>query len=131
MDTAQSHSGEVADSETHSQASVAVAGVHQTEPNSTTSGGRVSEQPQPEGVPEHSSQHQPHQSPTPIMASTHPHLPSQSSSASSNTADLKPSVNMCKNVLRRTPYRASQEQGWMVYLTDTGGQIEFQELFPC
>ena len=130
MDTAQSHSGEVADSETHSQASVAVAAVHQTEPNSATSGGRVSEQPQPDGVSEHRSRHQPHQSPTPTTASTHPHLPSQSSSASSNTADLKPSVNMCKSALRRTPYRASQEQGWMVYLTDTGGQIEFQELLP-
>ena len=130
MDTAQSHSGEVADSETHSQASVAVAAVRQTEPNSMTSGGRVSEQPQPDGVSEHRSRHQPHQSPTPTTASTHPHLPSQSSSASSNTADLKPSVDMCKSALRRTPYRASQEQGWMVYLTDTGGQIEFQELLP-
>ena len=130
MDTAQSHSGEVADSETHSQASVAVAAVHQTEPNSMTSGGRVSEQPQPDGVSEDRRQHQPHQSPTPTMASTQPHLPSQSSSASSNTADLKPSVNLCKSALRRTPYRASQEQGWMVYLTDTGGQIEFQELLP-
>ena len=130
METAQSHSGEVADSETHSQASVAVAAVHQTEPNSATSGGRVSEQPQPDGVSEDRRQHQPHQSPTSTMASTKPHLPSQSSSASSNTADLKPSVNMCKGALRRTPYRASQEQGWMVYLTDTGGQIEFQELLP-
>ena len=130
VDTAQSHSGEVADSETHSQASVAVAAVHQTEPNSTTSGGRVSEQPQPDGVSEDRRPHQPHQSPTPTMASTQPHLPSQSSSASSITADLKPSVNLCKSALRRTPYRASQEQGWMVYLTDTGGQIEFQELLP-
>ena len=130
MDTAQSHSGEVADSETHSQASVAVAAVHQTEPNSTTSGVRVSEQPQPDGVPEDRRQHQPYQSPTPTMASTQPHLPSQSSSGSSNTVDLKPSVNLCKSALRRTPYRASQEQGWMVYLTDTGGQIEFQELLP-
>ena len=130
MDTAQSHSGEVTDSETHSQASVAVAAVHQTEPNSTTSGGRVSEQPQPDGVSEDRRQHQPHQSPTPTMASTQPYLPSQSSSASSNTADLKPSVDMCKSALRRTPYRIKQEQGWMVYLTDTGGQIEFQELLP-
>ena len=95
-----------------------------------TSGGRVSEQPQPDGVSEHGSRHQPHQSPTSTTANTHPHLPSQSSSASSNTADLKPSVDMCKSALRRTPYRASQEQGWMVYLTDTGGQIEFQELLP-
>ena len=130
MDTAQSHSGEVADSETHSQASVAVAVVHQTEPNSMTSGGRVSEQPQPDSVSEHRSRHQPHQSPTPTVASKHPHLPSRSSSACSNTADLKPSVDMCKSALRRTPYRASQEQGWMVYLTDTGDQIEFQELLP-
>ena len=130
MDTAQSHSGEVADSETRSQASVAVAAMHQTEPNSTTSGGRVSEQPQPDGVSEDRRQHQSHQSPTPTTASTQPHLPSQSSSGSSNTADLKSSVDMCKSALRRTPYRASQEQGWMVYLTDTGGQIEFQELLP-
>ena len=135
MDTAQSHSGEVADSETHSQASVAVAAVHQTEPNSTTSGGRVSEQPQPESVSEDRRQHQPHQSPTPTMASTQPHLPSQSSSASSITADLKSSVNMCKSALRRNRQYTvkavqKQEQGWMVYLTDTGGQIEFQELLP-
>ena len=130
MDTAQSQSSEVADSETHSQASVAVAAVHQTEPNSMTSGGRISEQPQPDSVSEHRSGHQPHQSPTPNTASTHPHLPSQSSSARSNTADLKLSVNMCKSALRRTPYRVSQERGWTVYLTDTGGQIEFQELLP-
>ena len=130
MDTAQSHSGEVADSETHSQASVAVAAVHQTEPNSATSGGRVSEHPQPDGVSEDRRQHQPHQSPTPTMASTQPHLPSQPSFASSTTADLKSSVDMCKSALRRMPFRASQEQGWMVYLTDTGGQIEFQELLP-
>ena len=133
MDTAQSHSGEVADSETHSQASVAVAAVHQTEPNSTTSGGRVSEQP--DSLSEHKSRQQPHQSPTSTTASTQPHLPSQSSSASSNTADLKPSVDMCKSALRRNPQytlRAlqKQQQGWMVYLTDTGGQIEFQELLP-
>ena len=135
MDTAQSHSGEVTDSETHSQASVAVAAVHQTEPNSTTSGGGVSEQPQPDGVPEDRRQHQPHQSPTPTMASTQPHLPSQSSSGSSNTADLKPSVDLCKSALRKNPQYTvkavqKQEQGWMVYLTDTGGQIEFQELLP-
>ena len=133
MDIAQSHSGEIADTETRSQASVAVAAVHQTEPNSTTSGGRVSEQPQPESVSEDRRQHQTHQSPTPTTASTQPHLPSQSSSASSNTADLKPSVDMCKSALRRNPLyaaRVSQERGWMVYLTDTGGQIEFQELLP-
>ena len=135
METAQSHSGEVADSETHSQASVAVAAVHQTEPNSTTSGGRVSEQPQPDGVSEDRRQHQPHQSPSPTMASTQPHLPSQSSSGSSNTVDLKPSVELCKSALRKNPQYTvkavqKQEQGWMVYLTDTGGQIEFQELLP-
>ena len=133
MDTAQSHSSEVADSGTRSQASVAVAAVHQTEPNSTTDGVRVSEQPQPESVSEDRRQHQPHQSPSPTMASTQPHLPSQSSSASSNTADLKSSVDLCKSALRRNPVyaaRVSQEQGWMVYLTDTGGQIEFQELLP-
>ena len=135
MDTAQSHPGEVADNETHSQASVAVAAVHHTEPNSRTSGGRVSEQPQPDGVSEHRSRHQTHQSPTPTTASTHPYYLSQSSSASSNTADLKHSVDMCKRALRKNPLytiKASQkqEQGWMVYLTDTGGQIEFQELLP-
>ena len=135
MDTAQSHSGEVADSGTRSQASVAVAAVHQTEPNSMTSGGRVSEQPQPDGVPEDRRQHQPHQSPTPTMASTQPHLPSQSSSASSITADLKPSVELCRSALRRNFQYAARfsqkiKRSWMVYLTDTGGQIEFQELLP-
>ena len=135
MDTAQSQSGEVADSETLSQASVAIATVHQTKPNSTTSGGRVSEQPKPDSVSEDKRPHQPHLSPTPTMANTQPHLPSQSSSVSSNTADLKPSVELCKSALRKNPQYTvkalqKQEQGWMVYLTDTGGQIEFQELLP-
>ena len=166
MDTAQSHSGQ---SETHSQASVAVAPVNQTELTTTT---LVS------SVPEHRNQPQPHQSPSPATASTQPHLPSPTSSASTSTADLKPSVDFCQNALQTNPFshspnpatantqshlpspcssastnmvdlkpsvdfcqnalrknplyavRASQERGWMVYLTDTGGQIEFQELLP-
>ena len=123
MDTSQSHSGQAAHSETHSQASVAVAPVNQTELNTTT---LVS------SVPEHRNQPQPHQSPSPAPAtdSTQPHLPFPSST---NTVDLKPSVDFCQNALRKNPLyavRASQEQGWMVYLTDTGGQIEFQELLP-
>ena len=118
MDTAQSHSGQAAHSETHSQASVAVAPVNQTELTLVSS------------VPEHRNQPQPHQSPSPATASTLPLLPSPSSSASSNTTDLKPSLDLCRNALRRNPGSALQERGWIVYLTDTGGQIEFQELLP-
>ena len=120
MDTAQSHSGQAAHSETHSQASVDVAPVNQTELTTTT---LVS------SVPEHRNQPQPHQSPSPAAASTQPHLPSPDSSGTS-TADLKPSLDLCRNALQRNPGYASQERGWMVYLTDTGGQIEFQELLP-
>ena len=121
MDTAQNHSGQVAHSQTHSQASVAA---NQTELTSTT---LVS------SVPEHRNQPQPHQSPRPPTASTQPHLPSPSSSASISSTDLKLSVDFCKSALQRNPrsaFWASQERGWMVYLTDTGGQIEFQELLP-
>ena len=123
MDTAQSHSGQAAHSETHSQASVAVAPVNQTELTTTT---LVS------SVPDHRNQPQPHQSPSPApaTASTQPHLPSPSST---NTVDLKSSVDFCQNAIRKNPRyaaRASQERGWMIYLTDTGGQIEFQELLP-
>ena len=118
MDTSQSHSGQAAHSETHSQTSVAVSPVNQTELTTTT---LVS------SVPEHRNQPQPHQSPSPATASTQPHLPSPSTT---NTVDLKPSLDLCRNALQRNPGYASQERGWMVYLTDTGGQIEFQELLP-
>ena len=121
VDTVQSqavHSG------THSQASVAVEPVNQTERNTTT---LVS------SVPEHRNQPQPHQSPSPATASTQSHLPPPSSSASTNMVDLKPSVDFCKRALHRNlryAMRVAQERSWMVYLTDTGGQIEFQELLP-
>ena len=122
MDTAQSHPGEEADSKTHSQASVAIAAVHQPEPSTT-----VSESCETECR----NQPLPHQYPSASTASTQPHLsPSSSATCSLNTADLKASVDLCKSALRRTSYRVSKEQGWMVYLTDTGGQIEFQELLP-
>ena len=121
MDTAQSYSSQTAHSETHSQASVAVAPVNQTELNTTT---LVS------SVPEQRNQPQPHQSPSPATVSTQPHLPSPSSSAGTNTAVLKPSLDLCRSALQRNPRYASQERGWMVYLTDTGGQIEFQEVLP-
>ena len=118
MDTSQSHSGQAGHSETPSQASVAEAPVNQTEFTTAT---LVS------SVPECRNQPQPHQSPSRAIAS------SLSSSASTNTTDLKPSVDFCQSALRKNPFyavRALQEQGWMVYLTDTGGQIEFQELLP-
>ena len=124
METAWSHSGHTAHSETHSQASVAVAPVNQTELTTTT---LVS------SVPEHINQPQPHQSPSPAAASTQPHIPSLSGSASTSTVDLKPSVHFCQNALQRNlryAMRIAQEHSWLVYLTDTGGQIEFQELLP-
>ena len=102
METSQSHSSQTGHRETHSQA------VNQSELNSTL---LVS------GVPEQS---QPHQSPSPATAST-------------NTADLKLSVDFCKRALQRDvryAMRVARERSWLVYLTDTGGQIEFQELLP-
>ena len=120
MDTSQNHSGQAAHSETYSQV---VAPVNQTELTTTTLVSSVSE---------HRNQPQPHQSPSPAptTASTQPHIPFPSST---NKVDLKPSLDFCQNALRENPLyavRASQERGWMVYLTDTGGQIEFQELLP-
>ena len=119
MDTAQSHSGKTAHSETHSQASVAVAPENQTEFNTTA---LVSSMPE--------DRNPPHQYPSPATVSTRPHPPSLSCSS---TADLRPSVNFCRSSLRRNPFyavKALRERGWMVYLMDTGGQIEFQELLP-
>ena len=119
MDTAQCYPGEEADSKTHSQASVPTLAVHQAEPNTTVLDSCETEH-----------RNQP-QSLTPSTASTQPHLPSLCSydTCSLNTVDPKASLDLCKSALR-TPYRISKEQGWMVYLTDTGGQIEFQELLP-
>ena len=121
MDTSQS---QTAHSETHSQVSVAVAPVNQTELNTATLAS---------SVPEHRSQPQPHQYPSPSTASIQAHLPSVSSTAGSNTTDLKPSLELCRGALQRTllyAHRLAHEQRWLVYLTDTGGQIEFQELLP-
>ena len=122
MDTAQGHPDEEADGETHSQASVAIAAVHQAEPSTTVSDSCETE---------HRNQPLAHQYPSASTASTQPHLSlSSSATCSLNTVDLKASVDLCRSALRRTAYRISKEQGWMVYLTDTGGQIEFQELLP-
>ena len=51
----------------------------------------------------------------------------------SDVADLKFAVDFCRSALQKHlqgALRALQEPGWLVYLTDTGGQIEFQELLP-
>ena len=59
-----------------------------------------------------------------------PVLPSPSRS---DTPNLKPSVDFCKRALQRNlqyAMRFARKQSWLVYLTDTGGQIEFQELLP-
>jgi len=121
MDTSHSHSSPTAHGEIHTQASVAVAPANLTELNTTVS------------ASDHRNQLHPHQSPTPATATTQPHPPSLSSSASTNTTDFKPSLDVCRSALRKNPFyavRASQERGWLVYLTDTGGQIEFQEVLP-
>ena len=58
---------------------------------------------------------------------------SESSATSSDVADPKLAVNFCRSALQRNLKNAEkilQDQGWLVYLTDTGGQIEFQELLP-
>ena len=58
---------------------------------------------------------------------------SESSAASSDVADPKLAVDFCRSALQRNLKNAEkilQDRGWLVYLTDTGGQIEFQELLP-
>ena len=114
MDTSQSHSSQT-------DCIQVVAPVNLTELHTTTLDNSISEcrnQLQPDKC-------------NPATATTQPHLPSLPTFASAT--DLKPSVAFCKSILKKNPgyaVRASQEQGWMVYLTDTGGQIEFEELLP-
>ena len=111
MDTAQSGSNQVP--------------VHQTLPAQYTPGTSFKIM-----APEHKKQSQSHHSPSPATTSASPHLPSPSRS---DTPNLKPSVDFCKHALQRNlqyAVRFARERSWLVYLTDTGGQIEFQELLP-
>ena len=58
---------------------------------------------------------------------------SKSSSANSDVVDPKLAVSFCRSALQRNLQNAEKilrDKGWLVYLTDTGGQIEFQELLP-
>ena len=104
MDT--SHLNEVAGSERHSQATETVP---QPERCNTTLDTSVSKQ------------------------NKHQAKLSESSAASSDVADPKLAVDFCKGALQRNLQYAKkilQDKGWLIYLTDTGGQIEFQELLP-
>ena len=144
--TAPSHSTQTAHSEPHSQKPTNPA---RPVSQSTTASARrhLPTQSKSAIVSEHRNQPQSDLSPT---ASTQPDLsptastqPDPSSTASTqpdlpslpclSAADLKPALELCRNtLLRNVQYarRASQEQGLTVYLTDTGGQIEFHELLP-
>ena len=42
---------------------------------------------------------------------------------------MKVPIDVCRRALENAE-KILQEPGWLVYLTDTGGQIEFQELLP-
>ena len=58
---------------------------------------------------------------------------SKSSSANSDVPDPNLAVSFCRSALQRNLQNAEKilrDKGWLVYLTDTGGQIEFQELLP-
>ena len=57
----------------------------------------------------------------------------KSNAASTDVTDLKLAVDFCRSALHRNVENAKrilEKGGWLVYLTDTGGQIEFQELLP-
>ena len=58
---------------------------------------------------------------------------SKSSPANTDVTDAKFAVDFCRSALSRNLQKAKrilEQGGWLVYLTDTGGQIEFQELLP-
>ena len=100
---------QVAGNETHLQARVATKAVPQTERRTTLLDNGVSKK----------GKHQPKLS--------------KSSSANSDVADPKLAVSFCRSALQRNLQNAEkilQDKGWLVYLTDTGGQIEFQDLLP-
>ena len=100
---------QVASDETHSQATVPTKAVPQTEHRTTLLNDGVSKQRK------------------------HRAKLSKSSSANSDVADPKLAVSFCRSALQRNLQNAEQilqGKGWLVYLTDTGGQIEFQELLP-
>lgn len=57
----------------------------------------------------------------------------KSNPTSIDVTDPKLAVDFCKKALRRNFHNAKrilEKGGWLLYLTDTGGQIEFQELLP-
>ena len=58
---------------------------------------------------------------------------SKSSPANTDVTDAKFAVDFCRSALSRNLQKAKrilEQGGWLVYLTDKGGQIEFQELLP-
>ena len=100
---------QVAGNETHSQAMVPIKAVPQAEHCTTLLDDSISKQ----------GKHQADFSKT--------------SSVNSDVADPKLAVSFCRSALQRNLQNAEkilQDKGWLVYLTDTGGQIEFQELLP-
>ena len=71
--------------------------------------------------------------PTPILSKSRNHL-HQVSNNPTTAAALPPlsteaPLDICKHALQNAE-KILREPGWLVYLTDTGGQIEFQELLP-
>ena len=101
--------GQVAGDETHLQATVPIKAVPPTEHCTTLADDSVTEQ------------------------GKHQAELSKSSSANSDVVDPKLAVSFCRSALQRNFQNAEkilQDKSWLVYLTDTGGQIEFQELLP-
>ena len=70
--------------------------------------------------------------PTSIMnASQHPvsDVPTPAAGLPSPELSTKGPMDICRHALQNAE-KILREPGWLVYLTDTGGQIEFQELLP-
>ena len=114
---------QVAGDETHLQATVPIKAVPQTKHHTTLLGDNVTEE----------GKH--HRHPKLLVSKQGKHRAklSKSSSAKSDVADPKLAVSFCRSALQRNLQNAEKilrDKGWLVYLTDTGGQIEFQELLP-
>ena len=114
---------QVAGNEPHLQATVPIKAVPPTERRPTMLDDSVSKQ----------SKH--HSRPTLLVPEQGKHQAelTKSSSANSDEVDPKLAVSFCRSALRRNLQNAEKilrDKGWLVYLTDTGGQIEFQELLP-
>ena len=108
-DTSKSHRDHVVSSKAQSQSSEAVVHTEFSTVEQDTSGLKPKNQPKQQAEL------------------------TKSNAASTDVTDLKFAVKFCRDALHRNVEKAKrilEKGGWLVYLTDTGGQIEFQELLP-